>query len=147
MDSDQYLEQRIDDQISWYETKSTWSQKTFRRLRVAEIVIAATIPLIMGFAGLPLKLAVLAGVLGVAVAVIAGILGLYQFEQRWVEYRNTSEALKQERLFYLTATPPYDGKDPFTLFVTRAEKIMSRERGNWVRSQKSEPVTSGTDPE
>jgi len=49
--ADEYIEQRLNDQISWYDRKSGTSQLWFKRLRFAEIVAAATIPFLSGFAG------------------------------------------------------------------------------------------------
>jgi len=42
---EEYVEQRINDQIGWYDRKSTTNQRWFKRLRFAEIVAAAAIPL------------------------------------------------------------------------------------------------------
>ena len=42
--ADEYIEQRLNDQISWYDRKSGTSQLWFKRLRFAEIVAAAIIP-------------------------------------------------------------------------------------------------------
>ena len=75
---EEYVEQRLNDQIGWYDRKSVTNQRWFRRLRFAEIVFAATIPFLSGFAShsLPIKIAI--GTLGVVVAVIASLLGLLQ---------------------------------------------------------------------
>ena len=48
MDAEAYLRDRVDDQINWYDAKAQSNQKLFRRLRVAEIVAAALIPLLAG---------------------------------------------------------------------------------------------------
>ena len=88
---EEYIEQRLSDQISWYDRKSSTNQRWFKRLRFAEIVAAAIIPFLSGFAGdsLPIKLAI--GALGVLVAVIASLLGLLQLQEHWIEYRATAE--------------------------------------------------------
>jgi Protein of unknown function (DUF4231) len=48
---EEYIEQRLNDQMGWYDGKSVTNQRWFRRLRFAEIVVAATIPFLSGFAG------------------------------------------------------------------------------------------------
>ena len=45
---EEYVEQRINDQIGWYDRKSTTNQRWFKRLRFAEIVAAAAIPFLSG---------------------------------------------------------------------------------------------------
>ena len=44
MDHEKYIKERLQDQISWYDKKSQWNQKLFKRLTLAEIVAAALIP-------------------------------------------------------------------------------------------------------
>ena len=45
----EYLEQRLDDQIKWYDKKSSANQAAYKRLRLIEIIAAATIPLLAGY--------------------------------------------------------------------------------------------------
>ena len=46
MEEAEYLEQRLDDQINWYDKKSSANQAAFKRLRLIEIIAAAAIPLL-----------------------------------------------------------------------------------------------------
>jgi hypothetical protein len=134
-----YIEQRLNDQISWYDRKSGTNQRWFRRLRFAEIVAAATIPFLSGFAGnsLPIKIAI--GALGVVVAVIASLLGLLHLQEHWIEYRATAEWLKKEKFLFLTQTEPYDKGDAFHLLVQRVEALLSKESTEWVQSMVKPP--------
>jgi hypothetical protein len=133
MDQDEYVKSRVDDQIDWYNKKSSFNQSWFRRLRILEIVAAALIPLLAAYADWdPLKIVVAA--LGLVIAVIAGVLGLFQFQENWTAYRSTCEALKQEKFLFLTKTEPYDQPEPFPLFVQRVEGLMSKEHSAWSQS-------------
>ncbi len=49
MNYSEYFEQRLEDQINWYSTKSTRGKVWYRSLRLFEIVAAAIIPLLSGF--------------------------------------------------------------------------------------------------
>ena len=75
MTRDEYLEQRLDDQINWYDRKSCWNQRWYKRPQVILLVASATIPFLSGYVsdtpavdpGLPwIKIAI--GLLGVAIA-------------------------------------------------------------------------------
>jgi hypothetical protein len=131
---EEYIDQRLSDQIGWYDRKSTTNQRWFRRLRFAEIVAAATIPFLSGFAGnsFPIKIAI--GALGVFVAVIASLLGLLQLQVHWIEYRATAESLKREKFLFLSQTEPYDKNDAFHLLVQRVEALLSKENTEWAQS-------------
>jgi hypothetical protein len=136
---EEYIEQRLSDQIGWYDRKSSRNQRWFKRLRFAEIVAAATIPFLSGFAGnsLPIKIAI--GALGVVVAVLASLLGLLQLQVHWIEYRATAESLRREKFLFLTQTEPYDKDDAFHLLVQRVEALLSKENADWAQSMMKPP--------
>jgi hypothetical protein len=138
-----YIEQRLNDQIGWYDRKSGTNQRWFKRLRFAEIVAAATIPFLSGFADKSFQIKITIGVLGVVVAVIASVLGLLQLQVRWIEYRATAESLRKEKFLFLTQTEPYDKADAFHLLVQRVEGLLSKESIEWVQSMMKAPKAEG----
>ena len=136
---EEYIEQRLNDQIGWYDRKSTANQRWFKRLRFAEIVAAATIPFLSGFADKSSSIKIAIGVLGVVVAVLASLLGLLQLKVRWIEYRGTAESLKRAKFLFLTQTEPYDKDDAFHLFVQHVEALLSKENAAWAQSVMKPP--------
>lgn len=129
----EYMAQRVQDQISWYDKKSSWSQRWFKRLRIVEIVAAAMIPFLTAIPDAT-TMKYVVGSLGVIITVVAGILALFQFQERWTEYRATSESLKKERFLFLTKAEPYTGGDAFSVFVQRIETLLSKENTGWTQS-------------
>ncbi len=85
--------ERLEAQLSWYDTKSMWNQKWYKRLKVAEIIAAAIIPFAAGFEGL----GILTGILGVLIVIFIGIQSLNQYHDNWISYRSTAEQLKHEK--------------------------------------------------
>ena len=83
MNPEDYIKDRVDGQIEvvWYR-KSVANQRWFRWLRMVEILAAASIPLLVGYADSIAEFKVIVGILGLLVAVIAGVLGLYQFQRK-----------------------------------------------------------------
>jgi len=134
-----YIEQRVENQIIWYDEKSQFNQRWFKRLQVSVILASATIPFLVGI--LPSEsiwLKVIVGSLGLIVAAAASILGLYKFQENWIEYRTTCESLRHEKFLFLTKTDPYNTEDPFHLFVERVEGLISKENTDWSKYQKTE---------
>lgn len=140
---EEYIEKRLNDQISWYDRKSVANQRWFKRLRFTELVAAATIPFLSGFSGdsFPIKIAI--GALGVLVAVIASILGLLHHQEHWLVYRATAESLRKEKFLFLTRTEPYDKDGAFHLLVQRVEDLLSKEGTQWVQSMTKPPEAEG----
>ena len=96
---------RLEDQIAWYDRKSAANQTTYKRLKVVEIVAAAVIPFL---AALDLDNGRWAiGALGVIITIFEGLLSLNQYQQNWIAYRSTCEALKHEKFAFLARASSY----------------------------------------
>jgi hypothetical protein len=137
MNAEEYIEKRVQDQIDWYNRKGLSNQKTFKWLRLVEIVAAALIPFLSGILinqpALVLIGTVIIGVLGMTVTVIAGMLSLGRYQEHWIEYRTTCESLKKESFLFQTKVEPYNGEDAFRLFVQRVETLVAKENTNWAQ--------------
>lgn len=131
MKEDEYISSRVDDQINWYDGKSQTAQCWFKWLRAIEIISAAAIPLIAGFAKDPFPVTLTVGLLGALIAVISALISLNQFQENWTEYRTTCESLKHEKFLFLTKAEPYHENDPYPLFVQRVESLISKENSAW----------------
>ena len=141
MDADQYLTERVQDQIDWHNRKSTWNQRNFKRLQIVVILSSALLPLLAGLQSAAgesaAKYGLTIGIIGVIVAVLTGIASLYRFQELWVDYRLTAEALTQEKYRYLTGTAPYDSGDGLQLLVERVESILSEQNSQWQQVAKA----------
>jgi hypothetical protein len=125
--------ERLEDQLGWYDRKSAHHKKWFYRLKVAQIVIAAAIPA-SAAAGAS---AAIAGVMGATIVVFEGLQQLFQFQQNWLTYRATAEALKHEKFLCAAGAGPYAGAGrPSALLAERVEGLVSQEHAAWTSSQK-----------
>ena len=120
---------RLEDQIAWYDRKSSTNQKWFKWLKMTAVVAAAAIPFSAGFGG-P---ALLTGGLGVLIVVLEGLQSVNQFQHQWITYRSTCEELKHEKFLSLAKAGPYaEVKNPDALLAERIESLISREHAKWV---------------
>jgi hypothetical protein len=129
---------RLENQIRWYDEKSQWNQRWFKRIKVTEIVAAALIPFMAAW-GFKYSVLVTAG-LGVLITVLEGLLHLNQFQQNWITYRATCEALLSEKFLYLAIASPYSGAaNPRALLAERIEAAVSQEHAKWTSVQQQDP--------
>jgi len=138
MTEDQYLIDRLEDQINWYDKKSQSNQKWFKRLRMTEIICASLIPLLSGLSSSIDYSEWIIGILGIAIAIAAATSGIYKYQENWIQYRTSSETLKHEKYLYITQSTPYSSDDKFEMLVTRIESLISKENSNWSRYIKKE---------
>ena len=132
INTEKYITDRLQDQIDWYSRKSTTNKKYNYFLKAAILIISTSIPLISGISGLDDKtVRIVLGILGAIVAILTGLVSLFKFQEKWTNYRTTSETLKHEKYLFLTKTSPYNVADSFGALVNRVESIISRENSDW----------------
>lgn len=136
-ESDPIME-RLEDQLAWYDRKSMANQRFYKRTKIVEILAAAIIPFLTAL-GRP-YIGMVAGGLGVLITVLEGLLHLNQYQQNWINYRSTCEALKHEKYTYLGKASPYANvPDPHALLAERIESLVSQEHAKWASVQQQEP--------
>ena len=122
--------ERLDHQIGWYDRKSTQNQHWYKRLKLLELAVAASLPVVAGIHG-PVWLT---GGLAAVIVVLEGTQHLYQFQELWITYRSTAEALKHERFLYLGKAGPYMRGDRQVQLAERIESLVSQEHAKWAAS-------------
>jgi len=141
MNDQEYLTERLDEQIKWYSTKSQSNQKYFKNLRLIEIVAAAAIPFLTGMGEKIYLSSWIVGTLGITIAISAATISLYKFHENWIQYRSTCEQLKHEKYLFLTKTKPYDRDDSLSYLVQRVEGLISKENSQWAQVTKKKENT------
>lgn len=132
MTEQQYLDERVLDQIAWYERKAAFSKKWFIRLKILETVLALMIPFLSGCITNEnsFSLKVVIGLVGIVVAAVANLMTILKLHENWIQYRMVTESLKQERYLFITKSGPYEN-GTFASFVSRIESLISKENAQW----------------
>ncbi len=134
---------RLEDQLGWYDHKSIAAQQTYKRVKLAQLVVGATVPVV---AALQFPAAVTAS-LAAVVVVAEGAQQLYQWQTNWVLYRATAEALRHEKFLYLAAAGPYSTDDRHRVLAERLEGLISQEHARWTESRRRDVEKPATDAE
>ncbi len=136
MTEQEYITERIDDQIKWYGKKSGINKRWYNRCQMALLFLATLITLsaVVGKEDeLYHQMRIIVPLMGALIAIITGIMKINKYQDNWMTYRSTSEALKQEKIMFLTKCEPYGGSNAFKILVQRAESLMSSENSSWVQ--------------
>ncbi|WP_321573634.1 DUF4231 domain-containing protein [Intestinibacter bartlettii] len=139
-----YVKNRLDDQIKWYSNKSEIAQNHYKIIMTVTFILNATIPIILLFSdliNLPVK--VLATSCTSIIAICTSILQLNSYQEIWLKYRITCENLLREKIFFETNTGKYkDTEDSLELLIITCEKIMDSETTEWMSYINSENQSS-----
>jgi hypothetical protein len=124
---------RLNDQLGWYDRKSSENQRHYKQIKVAQLVLAGSIP-VFALVGATWGRWVTA-ILGASVAILEGIQQLGQYNNLWVTYRATAEQLKHEKFLFLARSGPYRNlreEEALKRLAERIEEQVSTEHAKWV---------------
>lgn len=70
MDIKEYIRERLDPQIDWYDKKSMKAQRWYKATQIIEIILASAIPLLTGYSKYSFWLPVIIGIFGALIAIL-----------------------------------------------------------------------------
>ena len=144
---EEYLQTRVLDQIKWYDKKSRANKLWFQRLKIIEIILALLIPFLTAYiTDKTPDLKITVGIIGILVAFVTSVVTLVKFQENWIQYRTTAEALKREKFLFLAKTGNYKDENRFVSFVERFEALISDSTSKWISYIASEPKTNEANP-
>ena len=124
--------ERLEDQIRWYDRKSSRNQRIYKWLKGVTLVSGVLVPVLSyaPWGRLP------AGALGVIIVIAEGIQQINQYQANWIAYRSTAEALKHEKYLFLASAGPYSSaQNPIAMLAERVEGQVSQENAKWITAQ------------
>ncbi len=140
MSIEKYINDRLDDQIKYYDLKSIEYKKKHENISLATIIISALIALVPAFIDILPNckgiITFLSALLAATITVLQAIDKLKKYNDLFYQFRMTCEKLKQEKELYLYQSGEYKRTDEMTneqLFVERCESIMATENGTWAQ--------------
>lgn len=140
MSIEKYINDRLDDQIKYYDLKSIEYKKKHENISLATIIISALIALVPAFIDILHNckgiITFLSALLAATITVLQAIDKLKKYNDLFYQFRMTCEKLKQEKELYLYQSGEYKRTDEMTneqLFVERCESIMATENGTWAQ--------------
>src|SRR5687768_1361016 len=105
---EEYINQRVDNQIEWYSKKSKRNKNLFIFFKITEIMLALSITILGSLASKSdSNVGFIISFIGAIIAALAGLLALLKVQENWIEYRATAETLKHEKFFFLTKAGDY----------------------------------------
>lgn len=123
---------RLEDQLCWYDKKSTHCQKWYKGLKLIQISLAVLIPILSQLKPDNAKWAT--SISGAMIAILEGVQHMNQYSTLWLAYRATAESLKHEKFLFLSAAGPYKGLPEMERLIALAERVeehVSTEHAIW----------------
>lgn len=152
-DFTKYLNDRYQGQIQWYDRKAEINQSLYQRLQWTLIILSTATPVLieLNIDVLPgSNFAYVAMLTSLGVAVLTAASKTFKYQENWIEYRSTCEALRKEIYRYKAGLSDYqNAEDREALFVECVENLISRENTKWLythRTDKTQTNSPSPDP-
>lgn len=127
-----YLNERVEDQIKYFDVNAIRNQKNYKRLKTTAIAcnLFTTMTIALAFT-VPEKFKVYMGIISLILSTI--VLATYQWEEfqnygaKWEKFRLVAEQIKSEKYYYLNYSGKYAVEDEINrkrLFVENIENVI-----------------------
>ena len=129
-----YINERLNPQLVYYDTKSIKEQKLFHCWSIASIVCSALVPVATLVANWCPLVSILVALFGAGSTLSNSILLHYHFHERWIRFRSAHNELTAEREQFNARIGHYkylDDDDAAQMFAEECERIMAKENGAW----------------
>ena len=141
---EEYLKERVEPQMDYYSKVSRQAKLVHSRTQITIIVLGLLVPVVVNLnldtLGLTTQSYInwMATILSLSLAIISGVANFKKDGDHWINYRLTLEALKRERILFLTGSEKYLNHDhAFNLFVETIEKILTGEKDSFLKLTES----------
>lgn len=133
-----YIEQRLINQIIWYDNNATKKQDKYKHLTILSIILTSIIPILSIFTGYRYGIiaTILITVCSTSSATILSVINLCEYHKLWIEYRSTCEILKSILHRYFMKVNEFsssDDKSNLNLLISSCEEYMTKEFKTWTQ--------------
>jgi Protein of unknown function (DUF4231) len=135
----------IDTQIEWYDSNARRTRRWHFRLRGAQIILAAAIP-VTQIIPAAVGWRIVAGVFGGLIAICQGFDSMHHYGDHYVAWRATAQQLLRERGLFAAHAGGYkdlSSDEALSTLATRTDAIEAEEQQRWATGQKDSPATGG----
>lgn len=130
-----YIENRLINQIIWYDDSAIIKQNKYKHWTAASIVLTAIIPVISLYTSIfGIIASTLIAVLSGASSAILSIINLCEYQKLWIEYRSNCEILKSILHRYFLKVGEFASDNPeenLRLLISTSEEYMLKEFQTW----------------
>lgn len=138
----QYIEERLNQALIWYDKNSGKNKNAYLRMRAATVIGGAIVPVLVNIE-IP-YVNILTTIISLIVVLFVSLESVYHFREQWTNYRSTEQFLRKEYFVFTAGEGPYaqaDEDEGFRLFVERVEKVIESENAFTLQVLSTVPET------
>src|SRR5262249_11750497 len=124
----EYLSERIDQYIGWYNSKAVKAKRLYQLTRASSVIGAAVVPVLVNLTFAYTH--VFTTIISLALVIFVSLESVYLHGDLWKNYRSTEQFLSREKVVFQSAADHYRNlspEDAIVLFISRCEAQISAE--------------------
>ena len=124
----EYVEERLNSEMSYYNKSATQAKQRYLQMRAITVVGGALVPVLVNV-NLP-YISILTTALSLVVVLFVSLETVYRYREQWTNYRTAEQNMRNEYFVFTSKSGVYAGLDEpsaFTLFVNRIEQAIEAE--------------------
>ncbi len=129
----EYIEQRLNQALSWYDAKSVQCKNRYLRMRAFTVIGGALVPVLVNLYELPLVVTITT-VISIGVVILISLESVFHYREQWVNYRSTEQYLRKEYFLFTANEGVYadlrSEDEAFRMFVERVEQAIDVENAS-----------------
>ena len=145
LNPEDYIRDRINDQLRFYDKKATFYKSRYLSMRAATVIGGALVPVLVNLSFAPMTvnlryfvmtiniIKLSTTVISLMVVLFVSLESVYHFKEQWRNYRSTAELIKKEYFLYATGQGRYAAKpedEAYRLFVEQIETAIDVENAS-----------------
>jgi len=128
---DDYLRNRLDPQIGWYEAKARRAKSTYWWFTIVQFAGTALVPVLNSLSAFDRNFLFVSSGSAACAAFATGFLVLQRPMEHWTRYRNAATTLASYRTRHTYRTKPFDAGDIDRLLIDMVEHEIATENDTW----------------
>lgn len=136
--SEEFIAERVNDAIAWYDKSADKNKKLYLRTRAATVIGGALVPVLVNIQ-LP-YVDIVTTLISLMVVLLVSLESVYHFREQWTNYRGTEQNLRHEYFLFTSKGGIYANKDKgdaYQHFVERTEELISSENASTLKTMTS----------
>ncbi len=129
---EEYISERLNDAIAWYDKSANSSKKTYLVMRAATVIGGALVPVLVNIKITSFEpvISLITTLISLMVVLLVSLESVYHFREQWTNYRSTEQYLRNEYFLFTSNGGVYgdmDAPKAYRHFVERIEEIIGAE--------------------
>jgi hypothetical protein len=132
---EEYVAERLNPEIVYYNKSATAAKKKYLQMRALTVIGGALVPVLVNV-DLP-YVDILTTTISLVVVLFVSLETVYRYREQWTNYRTAEQHLRNEYFEFTTKSGSYTGLDEmtaFTLFVNHIEGDIEAENNSTLRA-------------